>query len=119
MATPDPVDPATLEIKTRSIEQTLLPLVKQVRLFFRVKTQRSDCSFVAPAARRLSFLSLSVCNPLSLSLSLSVPPSPSLSLSLALSLSFSPSLYLSHRPSLSSFDCVSVCLTLVLDLRSS
>lgn len=31
MATPDPVDPATLEIKTRSIEQTLLPLVKQVR----------------------------------------------------------------------------------------
>ncbi|XP_018375674.1 PREDICTED: alpha-catulin isoform X2 [Trachymyrmex cornetzi] len=30
MATPDPVDPATLEIKTRSIEQTLLPLVKQI-----------------------------------------------------------------------------------------
>lgn len=32
MATPDPVDPSTLEIKIRSIEQTLLPLVKQVRL---------------------------------------------------------------------------------------
>ncbi|XP_017761241.1 PREDICTED: alpha-catulin isoform X2 [Eufriesea mexicana] len=30
MATPDPVDPATLEIKTRSIEQTLHPLVKQI-----------------------------------------------------------------------------------------
>ncbi|XP_015117018.1 alpha-catulin isoform X1 [Diachasma alloeum] len=30
METPDPVDPATLEIKTRSIEQTLLPLVKQI-----------------------------------------------------------------------------------------
>ncbi|KAL0100742.1 hypothetical protein PUN28_019252 [Cardiocondyla obscurior] len=30
MATPDPVDPVTLEIKTRSIEQTLLPLVKQI-----------------------------------------------------------------------------------------
>jgi hypothetical protein len=34
MATPDPVDPATLEIKTRSIEQTLLPLVKQVSTLF-------------------------------------------------------------------------------------
>lgn len=31
MATPEPVDPTTLEIKTRSIEQTLLPLVRQVR----------------------------------------------------------------------------------------
>ncbi|OAD54528.1 hypothetical protein WN48_06637 [Eufriesea mexicana] len=31
MATPDPVDPATLEIKTRSIEQTLHPLVKQAQ----------------------------------------------------------------------------------------
>ncbi|XP_076293574.1 alpha-catenin related isoform X2 [Lasioglossum baleicum] len=30
MATPEPVDPTTLEIKTRSIEQTLLPLVKQI-----------------------------------------------------------------------------------------
>ncbi|CAL7948667.1 unnamed protein product [Xylocopa violacea] len=30
MATPDPVDPATLEIKTRSIEQTLHPLIKQI-----------------------------------------------------------------------------------------
>ncbi|KAL2726629.1 alpha-catulin isoform X4, partial [Vespula squamosa] len=33
MATPDPVDPATLEIKTRSIEQTLLPLVKQAHSY--------------------------------------------------------------------------------------
>ncbi|KAF7400455.1 hypothetical protein HZH66_005639 [Vespula vulgaris] len=36
MATPDPVDPATLEIKTRSIEQTLLPLVKQAHSIDRV-----------------------------------------------------------------------------------
>ncbi|KAM0737529.1 hypothetical protein ACS0PU_000622 [Formica fusca] len=41
MATPDPVDPATLEIKTRSIEQTLLPLVKQkVRTKIRKKIQQ-------------------------------------------------------------------------------
>lgn len=31
METLDSVDPASLEIKTRSIEQILLPLVKQVR----------------------------------------------------------------------------------------
>ncbi|KZC05580.1 PREDICTED: alpha-catulin [Dufourea novaeangliae] len=43
MATPEPLDPSTLEIKTRSIEQTLLPLVKQISTLVSYK-ERSQCS---------------------------------------------------------------------------
>jgi len=78
MATPDPVDPATLEIKTRSIEQTLLPLVKQVRRVSAWKCGNPRVFVRTGGAPSLSHLSLSACIPLFLSVPLFLsllPPS--------------------------------------------